>query len=93
MQKLWRIWKYTLGSFSDDKTAPYDNYVASIRTFIFVSYMVTNAFIVSGVIRHWNKQQVEELVNFDSVEQDLADLIESEDNFNINEYLNSNIDY
>ena len=39
------------------------------------------------------EQQVEELVNFDSVEQDLADLIESEDNFNINEYLNSNIDY
>ena len=39
------------------------------------------------------EQQVEELVNFDPVEQDLADLIESEDNFNINEYLNSNIDY
>ena len=43
-----------MGSFSDDKTAPYDNYVALIRTSIFVSYMVTNAFIVSGVIRHWN---------------------------------------
>jgi hypothetical protein len=54
MQKLWRVWKYTLGSFSDDKTAPYDNYVAGIRTFIFVSYMVTNAFIVSGVLRHWH---------------------------------------
>ena len=39
------------------------------------------------------EQQVEELVNFDCVEQDLADLIESEDNFNLNEYLNSNIDY
>ena len=55
MQKIWQIWKYSLGSFSDDKTAPYDNYVASIRTVIFVSYMVTNAFIVSGVIRHWDK--------------------------------------
>ena len=54
MQKIWEIWKYSLGSFSDDKTAPYDNYVAIIRTSIFVSYMVTNAFIVSGVIRHWN---------------------------------------
>ena len=54
MQKIWQIWKYSLGSFSDDKTAPYDNYVAGIRTIIFVSYMVTNAFIVSGVIRHWN---------------------------------------
>ena len=41
-------------AFSDDKTEPYDNYVAGIRTIIFVSYMVTNAFIVSGVLRHWN---------------------------------------
>ena len=54
MVKLWRIWKYSLGSFSDDKTEPYDNYVAIIRTSIFVSYMVTNTFIIFGVIRHWN---------------------------------------
>jgi ATP/ADP translocase len=54
MKKAWEVWKYAIGSFSDDKTAPYDNYVAGIRTIIFVSYMVTNAFIVSGVIRHWN---------------------------------------
>ena len=51
---MWQIWKYALGSFSDDKTAPFDNYVAIIRTVIFVSYMVTNFFIVSGVVRHWN---------------------------------------
>ena len=55
--RIWRIWKYSLGSFSDDKTAPYDNYVACIRTVIFVSYMVTNSFIVFGVIRHWNDVQ------------------------------------
>jgi len=28
--------------------------VAAIRTLIFVSYLVTNMFIVAGVIRHWN---------------------------------------
>ena len=39
------------------------------------------------------EQQVEELVNFDSVEQDLMDLIEEEQKFSIEEYLNSNIDY
>jgi len=61
MQKIWNIWKYSLGSFSDDKTAPYDNYVASIRTIIFISYMVTNAFIVSGVIRHWNNVDNQEM--------------------------------
>lgn len=48
------IWKYSLGSFSDDKTEPYDNYVVGIRTVIFVSYLITNCFIISGVIRHWN---------------------------------------
>ncbi len=54
MVKLWQIWKYSLGSFSDDKTKPYDNYVAIIRSIIFVSLLTTNMVIVSGVIRHWN---------------------------------------
>ena len=40
-----------------------------------------------------NEQQVDELVNFDYVEQDLADLIDDEQKFDINDYLNSNIDY
>jgi len=61
MRKILRIWKYSLGSFSDDKTAPYDNYVAAIRTLIFVSYMITNAFIVSGVIRHWDNNNSQEV--------------------------------
>ena len=54
MKKVWEIWKYSLGSFSDDKTAPYDNYVAGIRTLIVVSYMVTNVAIVANAVRHWN---------------------------------------
>ena len=58
---MWQVWKYALGSFSDDKTAPFDNYVAIIRTVIFVSYMVTNTFIISGVIRHWNDVPTERL--------------------------------
>jgi len=63
MQKIWQIWKYSLGSFSDDKTAPYDNYVASIRTLIFVSYMVTNIAIVANAVRHWND------INYTQMEQ------------------------
>ena len=54
MRQIWTTWKYTLGSFSDTKTENYDDRIAIIRTIIFVSYMVTNAFIVSGVLRHWN---------------------------------------
>ena len=54
MRQIWTTWKYTLGSFSDTRTKNYDDWVALIRTCIFVSYMVTNFFIVSGVVRHWN---------------------------------------
>ena len=54
MKRIWKIWKYSLGSFSDTKTENYDDRIAIIRTCIFVSYMVTNFFIISGVIRHWN---------------------------------------
>ncbi len=54
MAKLWKIWKYSLGSFSDTKTENYDDWVAIIRTIIFISYLVTNIFIVSGVLRHWH---------------------------------------
>ena len=53
MIKAWRIWKYALGSFSDEKTEPYDNYIILVRSIIFVSYLVTNCFITAGVIRHW----------------------------------------
>ena len=63
MKKVWEIWKYSLGSFSDDKTAPYDNYVAGIRTLIIVSYMVTNVAIVANAIRHWDNVKTVPLVN------------------------------
>ena len=67
MKKVWEVWKYAIGSFSDDKTAPYDNYVAGIRPIIFVSYMVTNAFIVSGVIRHWNNNSPPSCVSINTL--------------------------
>ena len=51
---IWKIWKYALGSFADDKTRDYDNVVAIVRTIILFTYLITNAFIISGVIRHWN---------------------------------------
>ena len=54
MTKLWRVWKYALGSFDDTKTQRYDNLVVVVRSFIFLTYLITNCFIISGVIRHWN---------------------------------------
>ncbi len=54
MSKVWTIWKYTLGSFSDDKTSKYDNHVVILRSVIFCTYLATNCFIIAGIIRHWN---------------------------------------
>jgi hypothetical protein len=52
MKKWWRLWAKALG----DKVGP-DNKeadkVAIIRSIIVLCYIVTNMFIVAGVIRHW----------------------------------------
>ena len=37
--------------------------------------------------------QIEELQNFDFVAEDLIDLIDEDNKFNINEYINGNYDY
>ena len=52
-----RVWKYALGSFSDEKTKEVDNSVVLVRSFIFLTYLITNLFIISGVIRHWNANE------------------------------------
>ena len=50
---MWRLWCKALGekATNDDREA--DN-IAGIRTVIFCTYLITNLFIISGVIRHWN---------------------------------------
>ena len=52
-----RVWKFALGSFSDEKTKEVDSVVLLVRSFIFLTYLITNCFIVSGVIRHWNANE------------------------------------
>ena len=66
MKEILLVWKYSLGSFSDSKTEKYDNWIALVRTVIFVSYMVTNSFIVAGVIRHWDASRPEVLQHRDA---------------------------
>jgi len=51
--KLWTIWKYTIGSFSDEKTEKYDNIVAVIRTAIVLINCITCFFIMSNVVHNW----------------------------------------
>ena len=49
----WRWWAKALGEKASKDDRESDN-IAYIRTFIFLTYLITNAFIVAGVIRHWN---------------------------------------
>jgi hypothetical protein len=52
-KSFWRIWAKSLGEKASKCDKESDK-VAFIRTFIFITYFITNCFIVSGVIRHWN---------------------------------------
>jgi len=50
---FWRWWAKAIGEKASKCDRESDT-VAIIRTCIFVTYLVTNCFIVAGVIRHWN---------------------------------------
>jgi len=50
---IWRWWAKAIGEKASKCDKESDT-VAIIRTFIFITYLVTNCFIVAGVIRHWN---------------------------------------
>lgn len=49
----WRWWALSLGEKAS-KCDRESDVVATIRTVIFLSYLITNCFIVAGVVRHWN---------------------------------------
>ena len=48
----WRMWAKALGEKASSCDRESDR-VAIIRSLIFASYLVTNLFIVAGVIRQW----------------------------------------
>lgn len=52
-QTLWRWWAKAIGEKASKCDRESDT-IAVIRTCIFITYLVTNCFIVAGVIRHWN---------------------------------------
>jgi hypothetical protein len=49
---MWRLWAKALGNKSSASDTESDK-VAIIRTAIVLCYIITNMFIVAGVIRHW----------------------------------------
>lgn len=52
----WYIWSKSLGEKASSCNKTSDK-VAVVRTIIFATYLITNAFIIAGVIRHWNDNQ------------------------------------
>jgi hypothetical protein len=53
--QMWRLWAKALGEKAHKKDQLADR-VALIRTVIFTTYLITNIFIVAGVVRHWNDE-------------------------------------
>ena len=50
--KVWRLWAKALGEKTGNTDQEADR-IACIRTAIVLIYIITNFFIIAGVIRHW----------------------------------------
>ena len=49
---MWRLWAKALGEKYGKNNEEADK-IALIRTAIILCYVITNFFIIAGVIRHW----------------------------------------
>ena len=50
--RLWRIWSKALGEKSGVTDQESDQ-IACIRSIIVLTYIITNLFIIAGIIHHW----------------------------------------
>jgi hypothetical protein len=69
---LWKWFAMALG----EKASKCDNesdIVARIRAAIFLTYLITNCFIVAGVIKHWDDNQPIEIYIDNSVPSRLSE--------------------
>tara|TARA_X000001382_G_C3165849_1_gene177855 strand:+ start:1644 stop:1811 length:168 start_codon:yes stop_codon:yes gene_type:complete len=53
MLKLWTVWKYALGSFSDEDTAPVENQITIIRTIILLINLACACLIMTNILIGW----------------------------------------
>jgi len=53
MKRIWRLWAKALGEKSGETDKEAD-LIACFRTIIVLVYVVTNFFIIAGILRHWN---------------------------------------
>jgi hypothetical protein len=52
MKRVWRLWAKALGEKTGNTDEEADR-IACFRTLIVLIYVITNFFIIAGVIRHW----------------------------------------
>lgn len=52
MKKIWRLIAKALGEKASTHDAEADK-IACIRAFIVLCYLITNAFIIAGIIHNW----------------------------------------
>ena len=69
MREFWKIWKYALGSFNDETTKKYDNWICIIRTLVMMQLIITNCFIIAGNIRHWNDLEKDNKISVHFLQQ------------------------
>jgi hypothetical protein len=67
---IWRWFALALGEKSSECDKESD-IVATIRATIFLTYLITNCFIIAGVIRHWNSDQPIEIYIHNEVPSNL----------------------
>ena len=53
---IWKWFAMALGEKAS-KCDIESDVVARIRAVIFLTYLITNCFIIAGVIKHWNDKQ------------------------------------
>lgn len=53
MKRFWQIWKYALGSFNDEDTAPVENQITIIRTIILGVNLMCAILIMANIIKGW----------------------------------------
>jgi hypothetical protein len=57
---MWKLWCKALGEKAAECDKEADK-IALIRTFIFMTYLITNIAIVANAVRHWNDIPTERL--------------------------------
>lgn len=77
---IWRWWAKSLGEKASKCDHESDR-IAIIRTVIFATYLITNAFIVAGVIRHWNDNQTNQSTTCHEIQSTVSQTKEKADLF------------